>query len=137
MLLSSAALREAVGTPVMHLRNVNPHVAAALADWARRSSQAASVPRQRTGLYSLLPCPITFWSPYDSPWQLITKTCCSPLVATNLGNLRLARSLAQKIETNPLLCVLDKAPNRSIAVEQARCMEDSMPASWQEPAPLA
>ena len=50
MLLAAAALQEGMAAPVMHLRNVNPHVAAALKDWARHSGHAAAtVPRQASG----------------------------------------------------------------------------------------
>lgn len=49
MLLASAAVKEGMCAPVMHLRNLNPHVAAALKDWARHGGPAAAVPRQPSG----------------------------------------------------------------------------------------
>lgn len=55
MLLSSAALREGMAAPVMHLRNINPHVAAALKDWGRHSGHAAAVPRQLSGAHPVHP----------------------------------------------------------------------------------
>ena len=55
MLLASAALREGMAAPVMHLRNINPHVAAALKDWGRHSGHVAAVPRQLSGVYSVHP----------------------------------------------------------------------------------
>lgn len=49
MLLASAAVQEGMSAPVMHLRNLNPHVAAALKDWARHGGPDAAVPRQPSG----------------------------------------------------------------------------------------
>ena len=51
MLLAAGALREGAGAPILHLRNTNPHVAAALADWRRSSGRAAAAPRQLAGVH--------------------------------------------------------------------------------------
>ncbi len=60
MLLASAALREGMAAPVMHLRNVNPHVAAALKDWGRHGGHAAAVPRQLSGAAPVRPAMSSF-----------------------------------------------------------------------------
>ncbi|KAK9803914.1 hypothetical protein WJX72_004698 [[Myrmecia] bisecta] len=49
LLLAVGALAEAAAAPIMHLRNVNPHVMAALSDWKRGRDLCARLPRQPEG----------------------------------------------------------------------------------------
>ena len=46
LLLAMGALRHAAAPAVMHLRNTNQYVAAALSDWSRLNGTPASLPRQ-------------------------------------------------------------------------------------------
>ena len=49
MLLALKTIEQAASAPVVNLSNVNPYVAAALADWRQNSSSSAFVPRQLAG----------------------------------------------------------------------------------------
>ena len=46
LLLAAASLQQATAPPVMHLRSLNPYVAAALTDWVRQRGAAVRAPRQ-------------------------------------------------------------------------------------------
>ena len=46
LLLAIQAAAQGASAPVMHLRNLNPYVQAALGDWSKSAGLAASVPRQ-------------------------------------------------------------------------------------------
>ena len=49
LLLVVGSLQNASRPPIMHLRDVNPHVGAACADWQRQLGLTAAVPRQAHG----------------------------------------------------------------------------------------
>lgn len=46
LLLAAGALTSAIAPPIMHLRSPNAHVGAALDDWRRSATTAATLPRQ-------------------------------------------------------------------------------------------
>lgn len=50
MLLALGATAAVASPSIRHLRNINPYVAAAIADWGKQSKLAASLPRQLTAL---------------------------------------------------------------------------------------
>lgn len=50
LLLAANAANAKAAAPVMHLRNINPYVAAALGDWTKSDPAAAAVPRQMQAL---------------------------------------------------------------------------------------
>ena len=49
LLLAMGALQHAMRSPIMHLRNLNPHVATATSDWRKSAKRAAHLPRQLSG----------------------------------------------------------------------------------------
>lgn len=56
VLLAAASLQSTSLSPIMHLRNLNPHVGAALGDWKRSAGVLATVPLQPAGENTLLTC---------------------------------------------------------------------------------
>ena len=50
LLLAANAAHARAAAPVMHLRSINPYVAAALGDWTKADPAAAAVPRQMQAL---------------------------------------------------------------------------------------